>query len=77
MKCFVCNQAEAIPGRTSMLLERAALSLTIRNVPARLCPICGEAYVEEAVAANLLYQAEKAIKAGTKVDVCEYAVIED
>jgi YgiT-type zinc finger domain-containing protein len=73
MKCFLCNQAETVAGTTSVLLERGSLSLTINNVPARICPNCGEAYTDEAVAATLLQQADETAKAGTKVDVREYA----
>jgi YgiT-type zinc finger domain-containing protein len=75
MKCFVCNQAETVQGETSILLERGHLSLTITNVPARICPNCGEAYAEEAVAANLLHQAEKLARDGMKVHVQEYELI--
>ena len=74
MKCFICNQAETMPGRTSVLLERGHLSLTIKNVPARICPNCGEAYADEAVTVNLLCQAKKLAGAGTKVAVQEYAI---
>jgi len=72
MKCFICNQAETVAGKTSVLFERGHLSLTIEGVPARICPTCGEAYTEESVAANLLRQAEELSRAGTKVEVCEY-----
>ncbi len=72
MKCFICNQAETATGKTSVLLERGHASLTINNVPARICPSCGEAYAEEGVAANLLRQAEQLARAGTKVEECEY-----
>jgi YgiT-type zinc finger domain-containing protein len=74
MKCFICNQAETAPGLTSVLLERGHLSLTVTNVPARICPNCGEAYADETVTVNLLRQAETMAKAGAKVDVCEYAL---
>ena len=74
MKCFICNQAETVPGRTSVLLERGRMSLTVNNVPARICPTCSEAYTDEAVAANLLHQAENMLKAGTKVETCEYSL---
>jgi YgiT-type zinc finger domain-containing protein len=47
MKCFICNQAETALGLTSVLLERGHLSLTVTNVPARICPNCGEAYADE------------------------------
>lgn len=77
MKCFICNQAETVAGRTSVLFERGHMSLTIKNVPARICPACGEAYVEESVAANLLRQAEQFAGAGAKVELCEYAQVND
>ena len=73
MKCVICHQAETVPGLTSVLLERGQMSLTVTNVPARICPICGEAYADETVTANLLRQAEKMSRAGTKVETREYA----
>jgi len=51
--------------------------LTVNNVPARIRPNCGEAYADETVTASLLRQAEKMAKAGTKVDVREYALTGD
>ena len=74
MKCFICNQAETTPGLTSVLLERGQMMLTVNNVPARICPNCGEAYTNETVTANLLRQAEDMAKAGTKVEAQEYAL---
>jgi YgiT-type zinc finger domain-containing protein len=74
MKCIICNQGETVPGMTSVLLERGQMSLTLKNVPARICPNCGEVYADEIVTTNLLRQAEKMAKAGTKLDVCEYAL---
>ena len=74
MKCFICQQAETIAGTTSVLLERGQMTLTVTDVPARICPNCGEAYADETVAANLLRQAEAMAKAGTKVEAREYAL---
>jgi YgiT-type zinc finger domain-containing protein len=77
MKYLLCNQAETIPGMTSVLFECGPLSLTINNVPARVCPNCGEAYADETVTANLLRIAGKMAQAGTKVDVRAYGLIGD
>ncbi|MBI5838956.1 MAG: type II toxin-antitoxin system MqsA family antitoxin [Chloroflexi bacterium] len=74
MKCVICNQAETVPGMTSVLLERGQMRLTVNNVPARICPDCGEAYADETVTASLLREAEKMVKAGIKVDVREYEI---
>jgi YgiT-type zinc finger domain-containing protein len=77
MKCFICNQADAVPGMASVLLERGRMSLTVNHVPAQVCPNCGEAYTDETVAANLLDQAEQMARNGTKVDTCEYGQIKE
>ena len=76
MKCFICQQAETVAGTTSVLLERGEMTLTVTDVPARICPNCGEAYVDEAVAANLLRQAEKMARDGMKVETREYNVMD-
>jgi len=73
MKCMICNEAEILPGFTSVLLERNEIALTFNNVPARICPHCGEAYADETVTAALLHAAEKSARAGIKIEVCEYA----
>ena len=73
MRCVICNQAETRPGTTSVILERDQLHLTINNVPARICPACGEAYADEAVAINLLRTAEHSARAGNKIEVRAYA----
>jgi YgiT-type zinc finger domain-containing protein len=77
MRCFLCNQAETVPGVTSVLLERGHLSLTVTDVPARICPNCGEAYADETVTVSLLRQAEQMAKAGTKVDARKYGLTGD
>lgn len=74
MKCMICNQAETIPGTTSILLERDLLTLTVNNVPVRICPNCGETYADETVTAGILRQAEKMARAGMKVGVREYVL---
>jgi len=43
----------------------------------QVCPNCGEAFADETVTANLLREAEQLAKAGTKVDVREYALVGD
>ncbi|MBE0669021.1 MAG: type II toxin-antitoxin system MqsA family antitoxin [Anaerolineales bacterium] len=75
MICIICEEAETLPGLTSILLERDEHSLTFNNVPAQICPNCGEAYAEESVTANLLREAERMARAGEKMEVLEYEPI--
>jgi YgiT-type zinc finger domain-containing protein len=72
MKCVICRQGETVPGSTTVTLERDTLTLVIKNVPAQVCPNCGEAYVDEDVTARLLDDAEAMAEAGALVDVRQY-----
>jgi YgiT-type zinc finger domain-containing protein len=72
MICVICRQAETEPGTTTTTLTRGKLTFVVRDVPARVCPNCGEAYIEEETATRLLATAEQLAQAGAQVDVREY-----
>jgi YgiT-type zinc finger domain-containing protein len=72
MRCLICKQAETKYGATTVTLEREGLTLVIKDVPAQVCPNCGEAYVDEEVTAELLRTAEQMAQAGAQVDVRRY-----
>lgn len=64
MICLICRQAETVDRFTAVNFERGEMKLTVNNVPARVCPNCGEAYLAEHVAVKLLRHAEEIVKAG-------------
>ena len=72
MICLICRQAETINGLTSVNFERGEMRLVVNNVPARVYPSCGEAYLDEEAAVQLLRDAEEMSKAGISDDVVEY-----
>ena len=72
MKCLICRQAESTDSLMSITFARDEFKMVINNVPARICPSCGEAYVEEAVALNLLREAEREFAQGVREATCEY-----
>ena len=72
MKCLICKQAETQPGSTTLTLERDGLTFVVKNVPAQVCPNCGEAYVDETVTSQLFSTAEQMSRSGALVDVREY-----
>ena len=74
MTCLICMRAEIVDGLTSVLFERGEFRLVVNSVPARVCPGCREAYVEEDVAVRLLRDAEEMSRAGMLDVVCEYDV---
>ena len=73
MNCLICRQAELVDGLTSVTFERGEMRLVIKNVPAHVCPSCGEAYVNEDVAVRLLQEAEEMSTAGMLDEVIEYS----
>ncbi len=73
MTCVICKQSETEPGTTTVTLERGALTLVVKGVPARVCPTCGEEYVDEDVAARLLALVEQAAQTGVQLEVRQYA----
>ena len=72
MKCVICKQAETKPGTTTVTLERDGLTCVIKQVPAQVCPNCGEDYVDENVTGDLLKSAEQMAKVGAQVDIRQY-----
>jgi YgiT-type zinc finger domain-containing protein len=72
MICLICRQAELVDGLTLVHLERNEVQIVIERVPARVCPGCGEAYVEERVAEALLLQANRISETGVLDGVFEY-----
>jgi len=72
MNCLICRQAEIIDGLTSITFERDEFKLVINNVPAQVCPDCGEAIVDEGVATRLLSEAEDVVHEGILEDIRDY-----
>jgi YgiT-type zinc finger domain-containing protein len=72
MICLICRQAEIVEGYTSIAFEREEFRLLVNRVPAHICPKCGEAIVDEAVAIQLIGQAGDVINEGIIEDIREY-----
>lgn len=72
MICLICRQAEIVDGLTSVHFERGETRLVVKHVPARICPSCGEAYVEEQAAVSLLQLADEMSTAGEGDALLEY-----
>ena len=58
----------------TVTLERQGATFVFKDVPAQVCPNCGEDYVDEAVASELLQSAEGMGAAGTQVDIRHYPI---
>ena len=72
MICLICRQAEIVEGFTPIHFERGEMHLLIKHVPARVCQQCGEAYVDEETAMQLLRIAREMSETGVLDAACEY-----
>ena len=73
MRWVMCKQAETLPGVTTVTFARGDSTFVVKDVPAQVCPNCGEDYVDSKVTAELLRTAEDLSRAGTQVDIRRYA----
>lgn len=72
MSCVVCRQGELRRGTSTVTLERDEMVLVFRKMPALVCEVCGEEYVDEETTSALLSAAEEAARSGVQMDVREY-----
>jgi len=75
MICLICRQAEIIDGLTTVTFERGEFRLIVKGVPARVCPSCGEAFLEEAIAEQILVFARQKSETGNLDTQCEYRTL--
>lgn len=54
MKCVICKNGETEPGVTTSTLERDDMIVFIKDIPAKVCNNCGEAYMDSQTTARLL-----------------------
>jgi YgiT-type zinc finger domain-containing protein len=69
MICLTCKVATPEPGFTTVTLERDGAIIVFKDVPARICPNCGEKYFDGDITNRLLTQAQDAIAKGAELEV--------
>ena len=72
MKCVACKNGTAKAGKTTITLEKDGATSVFKSVPARVCNVCGEAYVDQDITERLLKSAEEAARSGIQVEIRQY-----
>lgn len=72
MICIVCREAHTADGLTSIQFERDEFRAIVHQIPAQICPACGESYLEEVVTADLLERVQQIMAEGEIEIVLEY-----
>ena len=72
MICVICKQGQPARGATTATFQREGTTVVISNVPADVCPDCGEAYFNRETTDRLLALVNQAAAPGVKVQIREY-----
>lgn len=70
MICLICRAARTVSGFVSINFERDEFRAVVHQVPAQVCPACGESYLDEDVTVALLQRLEKILAEG-EMDVVQ------
>ncbi|AFZ13742.1 Zinc finger, YgiT-type [Crinalium epipsammum PCC 9333] len=73
MQCVICKHGQTQVGLVTVTLERDNSIVIIKQVPADVCDNCGEYYLSDQIAEQVLQRAETAINNGAEVEIIRYA----
>lgn len=70
--CVVCKTGEVAPGTTSLTIERGEMTLVLKQIPARVCSNCGEAYFDETTTRRIEVLADQVQQTGVHMAVQQF-----
>lgn len=73
MRCTLCRQGETKRGQVTVTLQRGETTVIFKKVPADVCENCGEYYLSQEVAQQLMQRAEESVKSGAEVEILRFA----
>lgn len=73
LTCVICKHGETRPGRVTVPLQRGETTVIVKDVPADICENCGEYYLSETVARQVLEYGEQAVRSGAEVEILRFA----
>ena len=73
MKCVICKQGGAHPGRVNVTLQRGGCIVIVKDVPGDACENCGEYYLSAETTRAVLGRAEGAAKNGAEFEMVVHA----
>ena len=70
--CVVCKSGEVRTGTTTLTVERGKMTVVLKEIPARVCDSCGEAYFDEMTTVRIETIVEQLQRSGVEVAVQEF-----
>ena len=71
--CVICRRGDRQPGKVTHTFHRGETLVVIRDIPADVCDVCGEAYFSSEVAKVIEGLVNDAVRKGTEVQILRYA----
>lgn len=68
-QCPMCPAGRLQDGTTTLTMERGETTIVFKDVPADVCDVCGEAFLDEDLSAAVYEKAEAAVEEGVQFDV--------
>lgn len=72
MRCAICKFGRVSPGVKTIMLNRAALTVIIKETPSNVCDSCGEGYMDAEVRADIRHILDQAEQDGVELLVRKY-----
>jgi len=69
MECVICKNGTPEQGLITFSMERNNVIIVFKNVPAMVCPNCGDFYLSEDTTKLLLEKASKTIEKGVEFEI--------
>ena len=72
MRCAICKFGRVSPGVKTIMLNRDALTVVIKETPSNVCGSCGEGYMDADVRADIRHILDQAEQDGVELLVRKY-----
>lgn len=72
MRCAICKFGKVSPGVKTIMLNRDALTVVIKETPSNVCDTCGEGYMDTEVRAAIRHILDQAEQDGVELLVRKY-----
>jgi YgiT-type zinc finger domain-containing protein len=72
MQCTNCREGDTSPGLVTLTFDRNSTTVIYRDVPAEICPRCGERYVPPEITAAAMAHVDAALVRGTELEILRW-----
>ena len=69
MECVICKTGSTQEGKVTVTLDVKGTVVVIRDVPAKVCSVCGNYYLSSEISKLVMEKAKQAIKKGVEIEI--------